>query len=164
MHEAYESLILQRTADLTSHQKMSQVANAKLDNLAQYRSSNRSVQSAALRMKPCDTKSTGRARSPQGRGPTSHTTNVCARLGGDEFAIILPQTGGDCAAILRQSFLDLIEQTRLPWQGEELRLALSIGTATFSAEISDAEELIAAADANMYRHKMALKANRPAAV
>jgi GGDEF domain-containing protein len=42
------------------------------------------------------------------------STDICARLGGDEFAVILPQTGADGSAIVRQSILDLIEQTRLP--------------------------------------------------
>ena len=90
------------------------------------------------------------------------TTDICARLGGDEFAVILPQTGADGSAIVRQSILDLIEQTRLPWQGEELKLSLSVGIATLSGETPAPEDLMAAADAEMYGHKLALKANRPA--
>ena len=89
------------------------------------------------------------------------STDICARLGGDEFAVILPQTGADGSAIVRQSILDLIEQTRLPWQGEELHLSLSAGIATLSRETTAPEDLMAAADADMYRQKAARKANRP---
>ncbi|HVN02971.1 MAG TPA: GGDEF domain-containing protein [Bryobacteraceae bacterium] len=41
------------------------------------------------------------------------STDICARLDGDEFAVILPQTGADGAAIVRQSILDLIDQDLL---------------------------------------------------
>ena len=92
------------------------------------------------------------------------STDICARLGGDEFAVILPQTGADGSAIVRQSILDLIEQTRLPWQGEELHLSLSAGIATLSRETTAPEDLMAAADADMYRQKIARKANRPGPV
>src|ERR1039457_5680906 len=92
------------------------------------------------------------------------STDICARLGGDEFAVILPQTGADGSAIVRQSILDLIEQTRLPWQGEELHLSLSAGIATLFRETTAPEDLMAAADADMYRQKIARKANRPGPV
>jgi GGDEF domain-containing protein len=65
---------------------------------------------------------------------------------------------------VRQSILDLIEQTRLPWQGEELHLSLSAGIATLSRETTAPEDLMAAADADMYRQKVARKANRPGPV
>src|ERR1039458_4055052 len=82
---------------------------------------------------------------------------ISARLGGDEFAVILPQTGADGSAIVRQSILDLIEQTRLLWQGEVLHLSLSAGIATLSRETTAPEDLMAAADADMYRQKAARK-------
>ena len=62
---------------------------------------------------------------------------------------------------MRQSILDLIEQTRLLWQGEVLHLSLSAGIATLSRETTAPEDLMAAADADMYRQKAARKANRP---
>src|ERR1022692_3596182 len=71
------------------------------------------------------------------------------------------RTIADPSAIVRQSILDLIEQTRLPWQGEELHLSLSAGIATLSRETTAPEDLMAAADADMYRQKAARKANRP---
>ncbi|MGA2736556.1 MAG: diguanylate cyclase [Bryobacteraceae bacterium] len=93
------------------------------------------------------------------------STDICARLGGDEFSIILPQTAAEGSAIMRQAIVDLIEQANLPWHGEELRLSLSVGTATFSRETcastSAPEDLMAAADADMYRRKLAQKAHRP---
>ncbi|HUE04723.1 MAG TPA: GGDEF domain-containing protein [Bryobacteraceae bacterium] len=169
---------MQRTADLRSHQKMLQEANAKLDNLAHTDPLTDLSQSAALRRslairsrpgaplrdglvnddrlelvrdaeRPVGDKAGDEALKAVAQMLKSRcrTTDICARLGGDEFAIILPQTGVDVAAILRQSVLDLIEQTRLQWRGEELRLGLSIGNATFSIEISDPEELMAAAPA-----------------
>jgi diguanylate cyclase (GGDEF)-like protein len=90
------------------------------------------------------------------------STDICARLGGDEFAVILPQTGADGSAVMRRAIGDLIERTRLPWQGEQLKIGLSVGIATLTQGTSTPEDLMAAADADMYRHKLAQKANRPA--
>ena len=88
----------------------------------------------------------------------SRSTDICARLGGDEFAVILPQTGADGSAIVRQKIMSLTEQTRLPWQGAELTLSLSVGIATISAETAGPEDLMAAADTDMYSQKVSLKA------
>jgi diguanylate cyclase (GGDEF)-like protein len=92
------------------------------------------------------------------------STDICARLGGDEFSIILPETAGDGPAVMREAIMELIGQTRLLWQGEQLKLGLSVGVATLSPEICTPEDLLAAADADMYRQKFAQKANgRPSA-
>ncbi|HXM41688.1 MAG TPA: diguanylate cyclase [Bryobacteraceae bacterium] len=88
------------------------------------------------------------------------STDICARLGGDEFSIILPQTAAAGSAIMRQSIMDLIGQTRLRWQDHELKLGLSVGIATLSQGIATPEALMSAADADMYQQKLAQKANR----
>jgi GGDEF domain-containing protein len=62
---------------------------------------------------------------------------------------------------MRRAIGDLIERTRLPWQGEQLKIGLSVGIATLTQGTSTPEDLMAAADADMYRQKAARKANRP---
>ncbi len=86
------------------------------------------------------------------------STDICARVGGDEFAVILPHTDAQGAAVVRQSLLDLLAQTRLCWNGIELKLSISVGIGTLGEGISSVADLTAAADADMYRQKMAMKA------
>ncbi len=84
-------------------------------------------------------------------------TDTCARLGGDEFAVILPHTGGQDAAVVRDRILRTAAGVRVPACGRELSLSLSIGTASLvqGADPDNADALIAAADADMYRVKQA---------
>ena len=88
-------------------------------------------------------------------------TDTCARLGGDEFAVILPHADREVAAAVRDRILDAAAQTKV-LVGEEVNvpISLSIGAATLGAGASDSQELIAAADAEMYRVKQASRAER----
>jgi len=88
-------------------------------------------------------------------------TDTCARLGGDEFAVILPHTDSAAAAVVRERILTAASQTMVPIGERAVRLSLSIGTATLGADASDAERLIAAADADMYRVKQASRSGQP---
>jgi len=191
LNEAFEGLIVQRTAGLITHQKMLQEANAKLEELAQTDpltglfnrrrfeealryEVDRACRYGTLSILMIDMNWFKQLNDQYGHKAGDEalktvaqllktrcrTSDICARLGGDEFAVILPQTGADGAAIVRQSILDLIEQARLPWQGQELRLNLSIGAATLSTAINKPDDLMGAADAEMYRHKLELKAFR----
>jgi diguanylate cyclase (GGDEF)-like protein len=88
-------------------------------------------------------------------------TDTCARLGGDEFAVILPHAGGEAAAVVRDRILAASARTMVPVGEEaEVPISLSIGAATLDASASHAPELIAAADADMYRVKQASRAER----
>ena len=77
---------------------------------------------------------------------------ICARLGGDEFVVLLPGCRGDEAGPLvrriRAAVAD-IDLRGLPEQG----LGVSIGVSEFPRDGHTLEDLLAAADARMYRDK-----------
>jgi diguanylate cyclase (GGDEF)-like protein len=85
----------------------------------------------------------------------SRTTDTCARLGGDEFALILPHADPAVASLVRQRIQERIAETVVPVRDGSLTLSLSIGLATLPGDAQTADDLIAAADAAMYRAKQA---------
>ncbi len=86
------------------------------------------------------------------------TTDSCARLGGDEFALILPHADREAAAVVRNRILKETATAVVQVDGQELSLSLSIGMATLPMDAADADTLLAAADAEMYRMKQAVHA------
>jgi len=79
--------------------------------------------------------------------------DTVARISGDEFAIILAELARpDDAALVAQK---VIERLSAPVEvnGQEVFVTASIGIATFPADGDDAESLLGAADAAMYRVK-----------
>ena len=81
-------------------------------------------------------------------------TDVAARLGGDEFAVILqhttPRGGRRRVAMLEQ----LINSSTVDFEAAEIPVRASFGTIAFGAD-DEASNLIARADADMYRKKRA---------
>ena len=83
------------------------------------------------------------------------STDTCARLGGDEFAIILPHSNAAAAQVVLRRIQQQIARAAVPAVDGELTIGLSIGIATLPADADNAAELVAAADAAMYRAKHA---------
>jgi diguanylate cyclase (GGDEF)-like protein len=85
---------------------------------------------------------------------TLRGSDVPARYGGDEFAILLPDAGAEEAALTAErlvaAFADsaFTSGSRLP-----VPVAIAIGAATFPTDGRTAAELIAVADAGLYRMK-----------
>ena len=88
--------------------------------------------------------------------------DLIGRFGGEEFCALLPDTSpaqaGQAAERLRRRFAQLtIPAGRDPGR-TPLHVTVSIGVATLSSSQLDLEELIAAADAALYRAKAAGRA------
>jgi diguanylate cyclase (GGDEF)-like protein len=80
--------------------------------------------------------------------------DVVARYGGDEFVVLLPATPAAAAAIVAQRISDGIARHRFMAGRELLQIpGVSLGVATFPQDGATAEELLASADATLYREK-----------
>lgn len=80
--------------------------------------------------------------------------DVVARYGGDEFIVLLPATGAAAAASVAQRITDGIGRHRF-MAGRELLAVpgVSLGLATYPKDGRTAEQLLAVADATLYREK-----------
>lgn len=81
-------------------------------------------------------------------------SDLMARTGGEEFAILLPETDHDGALDLSRRLLDIVREVRLPDFAPEIRLTISIGSATlltgesFDGLMRRADEALYEAKAN----------------
>jgi diguanylate cyclase (GGDEF)-like protein len=82
------------------------------------------------------------------------TTDLLARVGGDEFAVLLRATTGEPARRLAASLAEEVRAAGSEPGLPPIALAASIGVADFGAwPLPSVPELLAAADAAMYRAK-----------
>jgi diguanylate cyclase (GGDEF)-like protein len=84
---------------------------------------------------------------------TSRTSDVACRLGGDEFAIVLPRTSQRQAMLAARRLLTAARGAS-SLSSANARVTLSIGIG-WVAQPESVEQLIAAADAALYRAKAA---------
>ena len=86
---------------------------------------------------------------------TVRTGDTVARIVGDEFAIVLADLARpEDAALVAQKLIEAVVAP-LELRGHEVFVTASIGIALFPTDGNDAEALLAAADAAMYRAKQA---------
>lgn len=79
---------------------------------------------------------------------TCRATDTPARYGGDEFALVLPESGEREAEQAAMRICDLLQN-----DGEEPRLAISMGQAVYPMDGSTIEQLLGAADKALYDMK-----------
>jgi diguanylate cyclase (GGDEF)-like protein len=56
--------------------------------------------------------------------------DLAGRYGGDEFIVVLPNTSDEGANQVAARLLDLLQDTRIEWQGQSLPVRGSVGMAT----------------------------------
>ena len=80
--------------------------------------------------------------------------DVVARYGGDEFVVLLPATPAAAATSVAQRIAEGITRHRFMAGRELLQIpGVSLGLATFPQDGKTAEDLLASADATLYRQK-----------
>jgi diguanylate cyclase (GGDEF)-like protein len=78
----------------------------------------------------------------------SREMDTAARYGGDEFVLILPETDAEAARLVAQRI-----SKRLAEDGEEPKISVSIGTALYPGDGETVNEILGAADRDLYREK-----------
>jgi diguanylate cyclase (GGDEF)-like protein len=84
---------------------------------------------------------------------TVRDSDVFGRWGGEEFLLVMPGATLDIAMIALERLRALAFQIELPASGAGLRVALSAGLATHEENVKTLDELIARADAALYKAK-----------
>jgi diguanylate cyclase (GGDEF)-like protein len=79
---------------------------------------------------------------------------LAARYGGEEFVFVLPETALPAATAFAERLRALVEEARPSFEGHDIRVTASFGVAVLGSP-SEPEELIAAADHELYRAKEA---------
>jgi len=93
---------------------------------------------------------------------TIRASDVPARYGGDEFAILLPDTDHEEAARTAERLADAFAAAMFTHGGRiSVPIGVSVGIATFPADGRTAAELIAVADAGLYRMKRSRRGEEP---
>lgn len=78
---------------------------------------------------------------------------LVARLGGDEFAVLCPATGATEAQSIATRLVEAVSGLRFAAGDQLLRIGCSVGIASFPADAQTEDDLVACADAAMYRAK-----------
>ena len=83
------------------------------------------------------------------------TEDILARYGGEEFAVVARGIDPRNAFILAERIRTLIESLRVPWEGSEVRVTISVGVATWQEAnpYPDVTALLSACDTALYRAK-----------
>lgn len=79
--------------------------------------------------------------------------DIGGRYGGEEFGIILPNTPESGAMIVAERIRAAIEASPIPFEDREIKATASLGVTEYQPGVVDCEELIAQADAALYRAK-----------
>ena len=81
--------------------------------------------------------------------------DLVARWGGDEFTLLLPKTGLAGALLLAEKIRAAVGTVPFRLETGSLDLSISVGVAAYPEHGSSSKELVASADAAMYRAKAA---------
>jgi diguanylate cyclase (GGDEF)-like protein len=80
-------------------------------------------------------------------------TDIFGRWGGEEFLLVMPRTTLDLALVSLERLRTLAHGIVLPASGAGLHVTLSAGLATNEADVTSLDEIVARADAALYKAK-----------
>jgi diguanylate cyclase (GGDEF)-like protein len=80
-------------------------------------------------------------------------TDILGRWGGEEFLLLMPETPVELAVASLERLRALVFGIRLPASGSDLQVSLSAGLAMYDESVKSFEDLVARADAALYRAK-----------
>jgi diguanylate cyclase (GGDEF)-like protein len=87
-------------------------------------------------------------------------SDTVARLGGDEFLVVLPRVSEpqELTLIIDKIMTDVCSEI-IKYQGVELQITLSIGSAIYLKDSDDLDKLLLVADQKMYENKQLARNN-----
>jgi diguanylate cyclase (GGDEF)-like protein len=83
----------------------------------------------------------------------TRNVDISARYGGEEFVIIFPETDLEAALIAAEKVRRCIELIDIPYDGQKLRVTISMGLASYPRHARDKDDLIKSADMALYLSK-----------
>jgi diguanylate cyclase (GGDEF)-like protein len=82
--------------------------------------------------------------------------DTAARYGGDEFAVILPNTSLSDATVVAERMVDVVANSPITWNKEQIGLSISVGLGQYDADTSP-EDITSRSDEALYTAKQAGK-------
>ena len=79
--------------------------------------------------------------------------DLAGRFGGEEFIVLLPDTGPEGAQVFAERVRQDVEQSTIEWEGQTLRVTISIGLTLLDAGDNSVEMAIKRADTALYTAK-----------
>ena len=79
--------------------------------------------------------------------------DIAVRFGGEEIVLILPGTQKYSAVVLAERIRQKIENMKLNFEGQDIRVTVSGGVATFPLDTDIVSEMVECADRALYRAK-----------
>ena len=83
------------------------------------------------------------------------STDIAGRYGGEEYAVLLVDTDIAQAAVLAERLRQSVEALQVSYNGQVLKVTLSLGVAEYNAAMTEHRQWIEAADKGLYQSKAA---------
>lgn len=81
------------------------------------------------------------------------STDIAGRYGGEEYAVLLVDTTLKQATVLAERLRQSVEALRITYNGQQLKVTLSLGLAEYQTEMTEHRQWIEAADKGLYQSK-----------